>query len=221
MKNVIFIAPPAAGKGTFSDYLEKKYNYIHVSTGDLFREKIKDGTKEAQELDEILKSGQLVDDERTFKLLKDKLITLRSSENFIIEGLPRTLQQAKVLDIILQDLNFKDYVVIYISIDSEILKKRMTGRRICADCGKTYNIYFEQFKPQKENYCDECSSNLIQRKDDNDESFKVRYGIFERNFEPIMSYYQEQNHLKTIDNSNENHTEALKELERIVGASID
>lgn len=221
MKNVIFIAPPAAGKGTMSEFLVNNYNYNHISTGDLIREKIKLQDEEGKELERIIKSGQLVDDDRIFKLLEEKLSTMSKENHFILDGVPRTLQQAKKLDIILRDLGFSDYIVIYIHIDEEILMHRMTGRRICSHCQRTYNIYFEKFKPSKENTCNFCGHELIGRADDNEESFKVRYEIFNRHNEPLIAYYKEQNRFYEIDNSKEDPKETLNELQRIVGAIVD
>lgn len=221
MKGVIFIAPPAAGKGTFSEYLVNHYHYEHISTGDLIREKIEQHNEEGKELESIIKSGHLVDDEKIFSLLKEKLQTTKKECPFILDGVPRTLQQAKILDIILNDLDLKDYAVIAIHIDEDILLKRMTGRRICPTCKSTYNIYFEQFNSKEENICDKCQSSLIQRNDDNEETFKVRYQIFKNNNDPLIEYYKNQNHFYEIDNSKEDHSASLKELERIVGASVD
>lgn len=221
MKNVIFIAPPAAGKGTLSKFLETKYSYQHISTGDLFREKILMQDEESKELKQILESGQLVDDKILFHLLEEKLKSMNTSKNFVLDGIPRTLQQAKYLDIILRDLGFSDYVVINIIVDEETLLKRITGRRNCLKCKRTYNIYFEKFKPHKELTCDLCSSPLIQRADDSINSFKVRYEIFQKNSQPIIDYYQVQNRIFEIDNTMEDHGKALKDLERIVGALID
>jgi len=220
MKNVIFIAPPAAGKGTLSDFLEKKYGYVHISSGDLFREKIKEQDEEAKELEKILASGKLVDDNRLFSLIKNKL-QKEKEKKFVLDGVPRTLQQAKNLDIILHDLGFSDYIIIYIHVDEEILKKRMTGRRTCPKCKKIYNIYFEKFKPNKELICDQCEEILIQRSDDQEESFKIRYEIFKENSEPILNYYREQSRLYELDNSEEDHRQVLMKLQRIVGAIID
>lgn len=221
MKNIIFIAPPVAGKGTFSDYLEKKYHYIHISMGDLIREKIKEKTLESQRLNDIIKSGQLLDDNIIFDLLRNKLKTLKKTDNFIMEGIPRNLHQAEILDIILHDFSFDNYLVVEITNDLEILKKRMIGRRICTNCGKIYNLYFDKYKPKNGDSCDVCSKKLIARNDDNEKSFKVRYDIFKKNFEPIKEYYHKDQRFKTIDNSSEDHTESLKELDRIVGAKFD
>lgn len=221
MKNVIFIAPPAAGKGTLSEYLERKYGYIHISTGELFREKIKKQDEEGKELEQIINSGQLIDDERTMNLLKQKVASLEPHQKFILDGVPRTLQQAHILDIILSDLGDSNYVAINIDVKESVLLKRIIGRRVCSKCNSTYNIYFEEFKPKKENICNQCGSSLKERTEDNEESFKVRYEIFKTNNEPIINYYKEQNRFERLDNTNNDQTETLKALERIVGATID
>lgn len=221
MKNVIFIAPPAAGKGTLSKFLEDKYGYKHISTGDLFREKVKLQDEEGKEIERILASGQLVDDKRLFHILEEKLKTIKNTENFVLDGIPRTLSQAKVLDIILRDLGFSDYVVIEIQVLESILLKRVTGRRTCKKCKTTYNIYFEKFKPHKDLICDKCNNHLEERTDDTEASFKIRYDIFEKNNKPIIDYYEEQKRICKIDNSKEDHSETLKELARIVGAKFD
>ncbi len=221
MKSVIFIAPPAAGKGTLSEYLEEKFHYIHISTGALFRERSQINDEEGRELKEILASGQLVDDERTTRILKEKLNHMSKEKAFILDGYPRNINQAKNLDNILKDLNFSDYIVIYIHISEEILKKRMIGRRTCKKCQSTYNIYFDKFKPRKEDVCDKCGSNLISREEDNEKTFQVRYQIFLDHNEKLIEYYKNQNRLVEIDNSNEHHEKTLNELERIVGAKVD
>lgn len=217
MKNVIFLAPPAAGKGTLSKFLENNFGYTHISTGDLFREKIASQDDEGKELEKILENGNLIDDEHLFTYLKEKLQKINQNKNFVLDGVPRTLQQARILDIILRDLGFSDYIVILIHVDKEVLQKRMTGRRFCPKCKRTYNIYFEKFKPQNEQICDNCGSILEQRKDDNIATYQTRYEIFENNIKPVIDYYKEQKKLFEIDNTEEHHQKCLKELKRIVG----
>ncbi len=221
MKNVIFIAPPAAGKGTLSDFLKEKYQYEHISTGDLIRDKIKQNDEEGQSLAKTIQAGHLVDDNMVFHLLEEKLSKIKQNKNFILDGIPRTLQQAMKLDIILRDLDFSDYIVIDVDVEENILKKRVTGRRICSNCKSAYNIYFEKFKPQQENLCDKCGHELEMRSDDNEETFKVRYETFKKNNEQIIEYYQNQGKLYVLDNSQEDQTNILNKLDRIVGAKVD
>jgi adenylate kinase len=221
VKGVIFIAPPAAGKGTLSKYLVTHHGFRHISIGNLFRKRANQKDEEGLVLTKALKTGKLIDDERLFKLLIEELQTIKKGEKIILDGIPRTLQQAQKLDIILRDLNVSDFVVIHIKIDKEILKLRMTGRRICPKCQSTFNIYSEKFKPHKENTCDSCTSSLIKREDDTEDSFKVRYEIYKKNSEPIIHYYKNQHRLYEIDLTNEDQTDTLKELDRIVGAFVD
>ncbi len=221
MKGVIFIAPPAAGKGTLSKYLVTHHGFRHISVGNLFRERAKQNDEEGKILSEALKTGQLIDDERLFSMINSELLTVKKGEKIILDGLPRTLQQAEKLDIILRDLNVSELLVIHINVEKEILKLRMTGRRICPKCQNTYNIYSEKFKPNKLDICDSCTSSLIKREDDTEKSFEVRYEIYKKNSEPIVSYYKNQNCLYELDFNNEDHEIALKELDRIVSAFVD
>lgn len=221
MKGVIFIAPPAAGKGTLSKYLVTHHGFKHISVGNLFRERAKQKDEEGEFLSKALKTGTLIDDTRLFSIVKKALSSVKKGEKIILDGVPRTLQQAEKLDIILRDLNFSDFLVININVEKEILKLRMIGRRICPNCQNTYNIYSEKFKPHKDNTCDACESSLIKREDDTEESFKVRYEIYQKNSSQMIEYYQEKDCLYQIDFTNENHEEALKELDRIVGAFVD
>ena len=198
MKNIIFIAPPAAGKGTVSDYLVKKYSYLHISTGDLLREEQASGSEFGQKLNKILKSGSLVDDEVVIRLVSNKLSSIEDKP-FILDGFPRTLAQAKVLDKILNDLNIKDNIVVYLSASLDTVLKRVLGRVICPKCKKTYNLNNEKLKPIHDGICDECGTCLIHRDDDNEETFKVRYQSFMENTKPVLDFYQDKGVLKEID----------------------
>ncbi len=212
MKNVIFLAPPLAGKGTFSEYLIKEYGYQHYSTGDLLREK----AKRDEKLQNLLLSGSLVDDETILKIVKEVLQKRESSKPFILDGVPRTLHQAKNLDIILNDLGCNDFVVIQIKTEKDILVDRVVGRRICPNCHRSYNVLLEGFKPKNEHICDACGSTLIQRKDDNLESFEVRYQAYLESTVPIISYYEEKGILRTISNNESNQERAFEELRGVI-----
>ena len=198
MKNIIFIAPPAAGKGTISDYLVKKYSYLHISTGDLLRDEIASGTEFGQKLDKILKSGSLVDDEVVIRLVESKLSSIED-EPFILDGFPRTLSQAQVLDEILNKLDIKNNMVVYLMVDLDTVLKRVMGRVICPKCKKSYNLDNEKLKPIYDGICDDCGEQLIHRDDDNEETFKVRYESFMNNTKPVLDFYQDKGILKEID----------------------
>lgn len=197
MKNIIFIAPPAAGKGTQSDMLKTKFNYYHISTGDMLREAIASGSELGKSIKSIIDNGELVTDDIMIDLIKNKLNEI-GDKPFILDGFPRTLNQASALGEMLNNLNITNYATIYLKLDEEIAAKRILGRLTCS-CGKSYNIYEENLKPQVEGICDNCGKELEKRKDDNAESFKVRFKSFIDNFEPIMDYYKNENKLHVVD----------------------
>ena len=193
MKNIIFIAPPAAGKGTQSNMLKEKFGYIHISTGDMLREAINSGSEIGKEVKNIIDKGELVSDDLIIKLVKDKLTSFEGKP-FILDGFPRTLNQAKSLDEILTD----DYIVIYLDLDESEAINRITGRLTC-NCGKSYNVNIDKLKPKVDGICDNCGSILIKRDDDNVESFKVRFKTFLDNTDSILKYYEDKEKLIKID----------------------
>lgn len=197
MKNVIFIAPPAAGKGTQSNMLVD-LGYIHISTGDMLREEIAKESSLGLKIKDIMNSGELVSDEIVFELIENKLRT--TNKPFILDGFPRTLNQAKLLDELLSDLNIDNYKVIYLEIELEEALKRALGRLTCK-CGASYNSEFTALMPKVAGICDKCGSALEKRCDDNEESFKVRFETFIKNNEPIINFYKSKNRLYTIDTS--------------------
>lgn len=199
MKNIIFIAAPASGKGTYSNMLKERCGYDHISTGDLLRNIVKQNSVLGKEVAAVLNNGDLVNDELMFKIIKEKLSNLENNESFILDGMPRTLNQARYLDKLLKELNYKDYSVIYLNIDYEVALKRAIGRLTCLNCGATYNKFFENFKPKKENVCDKCNNNLISRTDDNEKSFKQRFENYKINTLPILDYYENNNKLTKIN----------------------
>ena len=208
MRSVIFLAPPLSGKGTFSDYLVENYGYKQISTGDILRKRMASDEKLAA----IMASGALVDDETIMDIVSDELKKI-SNEPFILDGIPRTLNQAKKLDEMLNKLNIKDILPIYIDVTKDNLIKRVTGRRVCPKCGKSYNIYSESFKPQEDSICDNCKIELTTRKDDNLESFLNRYEVFNSSTIKAIEYYKEKESLLVLDNNKEDQTEAIKVLE--------
>ncbi len=208
MKSVILLAPPSAGKGVMGNYLIKNYGYKHLSTGNILREyALKD-----EELSERLKSGKLIDDETILKILEDYLKNISLDEKIVFDGIPRTLHQAKVLDIMLESLNRLDYVVVYLDVTKDNLLNRVLGRMTCSKCGRTYNSRIDEFKPINEGICDDCKIPLVVRCDDNESSFMVRYQEYLENTEPIKKYYQDKGCLVVIDNNSINQTEALAKL---------
>lgn len=197
MKNIILIAPPAAGKGTISNYLEEILGYTHISTGDILRSVSKEDTLIGNQVKSLIQEGKFISDEIILPLFKEKLLSLKEKA-FILDGIPRTLDQAKYLQKLFQEINVDNYAVIHMDIEEAVLEKRVVGRRIC-ECGATYNIYFDGFKPKVEGLCDKCSKDLKQRDDDTLETYKKRYQTYKVETEPILQFYKEENVLKVVD----------------------
>ena len=195
MKNVIFIAPPAAGKGTQSSRLVDD-GYLHVSTGDIIREEIAKESSLGLKIKDIISNGMLVSDDIVFELIKNKLNNV--NKPFILDGFPRTLNQAKLLDTLFCELNINNYEVIYLEISLEEALKRALGRLTCK-CGASYNSEFKTLMPKVRGICDKCGASLEKRSDDNEESFKVRFETFIKNNEPIKEFYASKNKLHIID----------------------
>lgn len=205
MKNIIFIAPPAAGKGTQSTMLKENYGYNHLSTGDMLREVVSSGTDFGLQVKNIIDRGELVSDELIIGLINDKLAKI-DGKPFILDGFPRTLNQAKSLDNMLD----KDYEVIYLDLSEEKAIDRILGRLTCS-CGKSYNLNVDNLKPKVEGICDGCGKKLVKRNDDNVDSFKVRYKTFLDNTKPLMEYYEGKNKLHKI-NVNRNVEDIFKDI---------
>ena len=199
MKNIMFIAPPAAGKGTQAELVVQKYHIPHISTGDILREISKEDSEIGKYVYETLASGNLVKDDITYQLVEDRLKRDDCKNGFIIDGFPRNLDQAFEYDKILKRLGYKVGNVILINIDKKTLEKRITGRRICEDCKTVYNINDEKSSPKVESVCDNCGGKLYQRSDDNLESFQTRYKTYLEKTEPIINHYKEQNVLHEVN----------------------
>ncbi len=210
MKNVIFIAPPSAGKGTQSALLVDM-GYVHISTGDMLREEISKKSEIGLKVESIMQSGKLVSDDIVYELLKNKLSNLNKA--FILDGFPRTINQANMLDKLFQELNIDNYEVIYLDITLEDALERALGRLTC-ECGASYSKYNEEFKPKVDGVCDKCGKKLISRSDDNEESFRVRYQTFVDNASPIKEFYQSKNKLHNIDTAlgKDKVAEKIKEI---------
>ena len=178
MKNIIFIAPPAAGKGTMSEMVEDKYNIPHISTGALLREVSTQDNELGREVKGLNDSGQFVDDNLMIKLIEQRISQSDCDNGFILDGFPRTVYQAGEYDKLLEKLNKDLGVVILLEISKEEAMKRITGRLSCSKCNKIYNIHNPEMTPKKENICDECGSELTTRADDNEETFEKRFNTY-------------------------------------------
>ena len=214
--NVIFIAPPAAGKGTISSYLVNNLGYVHLSTGDLLREI----SKTNAEIAALMQAGKFISDDVMFGLIKDEIAKIKDKP-FILDGIPRNINQAEYLTNLLKEVGVDNYLVINIDVDEQTLEKRATGRRICPNCGSSYNVYFEGFKPLKENICNSCNSELITRTDDSLETFKTRYGTYLDNTLPVLNYYKELNKLVIVDANKDSEAIINDVLEFLKGENND
>lgn len=192
MKNVLFIAPPAGGKGLQSSLLVQNLNYKHISSGDLLRKNM-DADLKAK-----MSSGKLIDDETVINLIKKELITLSDEDHFILDGFPRTVSQAIKLEEMLKAIGKTLDAVILLDVPYDICLKRVLGRMNCPSCNKSYNKYF--LKPIEDGICDDCHEMLSTRSDDNEETFKKRYDIYLENANDLIDYYTLQNKLIKIDN---------------------
>ncbi len=189
--NIFIMGAPGSGKGTFSSKIKEEFNVNHISTGDIFRANISQGTELGLQAKAYAEQGKLVPDEITNKMVKDYLATLTDKKNgYLLDGYPRTIDQAKAFEEMTEGTDLAVDVVIAMDIDDEVLTRRITGRRTCGDCGEIYNIYS---KPTKvEDVCDHCGGHLTQRKDDNEESLKVRLNEYATNTKPVIDYYEKK-----------------------------
>lgn len=213
MKNILFIAPPAAGKGTFSDLLKQKYGYVHISTGDLLREEVKSGSDLGKELSEIMASGKLVSDELIKKMLENKLKTISKDTPFIMDGYPRTLKQVNDYEEILEELGLDIGKAIYLKIDKETGLKRVLGRLTCPKCKKGYNKLTGYNMPKVEWICDDCKVELESRKDDTEEAYGARYDTYMNETKPVIDYFKSKNNLIEIDSTLDADS-TMKEIEK-------
>ena len=199
--NIIFVAPPAAGKGTQSALLVEKYGVSHISTGDLLREEVASESELGKSLKDKMSTGELISDDIVIGLLKNRLMQDDIKKGFILDGFPRNLNQAHMLDEMLEELDMKIDHVLYLDMDKELAMHRALGRISCPKCGKSYNKYEEVMKPKVDGKCDDCLEDLISRSDDNEESFNTRFDTYLDNTQPLLNYYKEKNLLNVIDNS--------------------
>ena len=215
MKNIIFLAVQGAGKGTFAKKLKEKYNYAHISTGDILRERAAVADELGAKIKNMIDNGIFVPNDFIYEAIEYKITQPECEKGYILEGFPRNLEQAKGYDEILKKLGKELGVVINLTIPNELLKQRIIGRRICRDCGAIYNIYNDEFKPKVDGVCDKCGGKLYQREDDNEEAMNTRVKTYFEVTEPIIDYYKEQGVLRTVDSSSDAEA-VFKEIEKIL-----
>ena len=199
MKNIIFIAPPAAGKGTQAKLVSAEYNIPHISTGDLLREEMAKQTEIGLSIKQDIDKGNLVSDEVITTLLKNRITKSDCNNGYILDGYPRNINQAKTYNELLDELNYDKGVVIFFDIDKQIALKRTLSRIVCQNCGSSYNLLIEGLKPQKENICDRCKHELKTRTDDTEEVFINRFDTYLKSTKELIEYYQNLELLYKID----------------------
>ena len=191
------LGAPGAGKGTQAKMIAKEYGIPHISTGDIFRANIKEGTDLGKEAKTYMDAGQLVPDELTVKILLDRVAKDDCKEGYVLDGFPRTIPQAEVLDEALTKLGDKIDFAIDVDVPDENIVRRMGGRRACVTCGATYHI--EHVPPKKEGICDTCGSELILRDDDKPETVSNRLKVYHDQTQPLIDFYTKKGVLKSVD----------------------
>lgn len=194
---ILLMGPPGAGKGTQAEVLTEKFNIPHISTGDMFRAAVKEGTELGKKAKECMDKGQLVPDEVTVGIVKERLAKDDCKKGFLLDGFPRTAEQADALKKILEELNLPNIRVLNINVPKEELVERAVGRRICKGCGKTYHLKFNP--PKKEGVCDSCGAELYQRADDTAETMNERISVYEASTKPLIDYYKAQGVYEEVD----------------------
>ncbi len=199
MMNIILMGPPGAGKGTQAKLIIAEHNLPHISTGDMFREAIKNKTPLGVIAAKYINDGHLVPDDVTIGLVKERLSQDDCAKGYILDGFPRTIPQAEALSKLTKEINRPISAVINIDTPKEMLVERIGGRRVCKVCGTPYHIVTR--KPRVEGVCDKCGGELIQRADDNEEALTVRLNIYLKDTAPILDYYEKEGLLHTFDGS--------------------
>ncbi len=197
MKNLLIMGPPGAGKGTQATVIKKEFRIPHISTGDIFREAIANGTEMGKLAKLSMDEGKLVPDDVTIGIVEERFKSDDVQTGFLLDGFPRTIDQARALDKLLEKLGFEIDYVINVTAPNEVLVGRLVGRRVCKSCGESFHIEFK--KPKVDGICDECGGELIQRSDDTVDKAQVRLDEYAKKTRELINYYQEKEKLISID----------------------
>lgn len=195
--HILLMGPPGAGKGTQAARLVERFHVPHISTGDMFRAAVKEGTPLGKKAKACMEKGELVPDEVTVGIVAERLAKDDCRQGFILDGFPRTEAQAKALQEILQKLGLKLTKAVNIHVPNEVLVARAVGRRICKKCGATYHVQFNP--PQAEGVCDVCGGSLYQRADDSEETMKSRLSVYEQQTKPLIAFYKKEGLYAEVD----------------------
>lgn len=208
---IIMLGAPGAGKGTQARMLAEKYSIPHISTGDIFRANIKNGTELGKKAKAFIDAGALVPDELTIDLVMDRISSEDCAKGFILDGFPRTINQAKKLTEALSKGSGEIDWAIDVEVPDDEIVSRMSGRRICSSCGSSYHVV--NIPPKKENVCDECGAELYTREDDKEETVRKRLAVYHEKTQPLIQYYRELGKVISIDGT--------KEMEAVFNAIIE
>ena len=212
---IILMGAPGAGKGTQAAFLVKKYGIPQISTGDMFRAAVSEGTELGKQAQEYMSAGKLVPDEVTIGIVRERLSKADCATGFILDGFPRTTAQAEALDKLLSEMGISLSQVINISVPFEYLVERAVGRRICKKCGATYHVKFNA--PSKDGICDTCGGELYQRADDNEATMKNRLKAYEESTRPLIDYYKNAGVYTEID-GRQPIAKVTEDLEQVISS---
>lgn len=215
--NLVLMGLPGAGKGTQAEGIVEKYDIPHISTGDMFRAAMKEGTELGIKAKSFMDQGALVPDEVTIGIVKERLAKDDCKKGFLLDGFPRTVPQAEALEELLTELDRQIHYVINIEVDTSKLMDRLTGRRICKSCGATYHMVFNP--PATEGVCDKCEGELYQRSDDNAETVGNRLEVNIKQTQPLLDFYSEKGYLRNI-NGDQDINDVAKDLDELLGGLI-
>ncbi len=211
---LILMGPPGSGKGTQAEFISGQLGIAHISTGNMFRKAISGRTELGSKAKEYLDSGRLVPDEITVGIVRERLQEPDCKKGFLLDGFPRTVAQAQALDEMVAKMGLALDAVINIQVPREEILKRLTGRRMCKECGGTYHVSFSP--PLQADRCDKCGGDLYQRDDDTESTINKRLDVYKEQTEPLIAYYEKQRLLKDI-NGNQDIKEVLAEIGRSLG----
>lgn len=212
--NIMLFGAPGAGKGTQAKYIIEKYGIPQISTGDILRAAVKEGTPMGLEAKACMEAGKLVSDEIIIGIIKDRLAKDDCKKGFILDGFPRTIAQAEALEALMKKMNIKLDKVISLNVPDELIVGRVVGRRVCKDCGASFHVEFNP--PKVEGVCDFCGGELVQRKDDSAETVGKRLNEYHAQTAPLFDFYMERGILADIDGTKE-IDEITKEIFNILG----
>ncbi|MEK4948935.1 adenylate kinase [Bacillus sp. FSL W8-1127] len=216
--NLVLMGLPGAGKGTQAEKIVEKYEIPHISTGDMFRAAMKEGTELGLKAKSYMDKGELVPDEVTIGIVRERLSKDDCKKGFLLDGFPRTVAQAEALESIMSDLGKKIDYVINIDVDKDLLLERLTGRRICKSCGSTYHLVFNP--PKVAGKCDRCGGELYQRADDNAETVQNRLDVNLKQAKPLLDFYGEKGYLKNIDGT-QKINKVFEDIDQLLGKLAD